>query len=109
MHGRYFDLGIIQTHRCSTSLYAHVTINLLGASCLRLCFVSCYCYIHYLKGYISVPSNSSGYGNIECNGNETKLEECTVRKDVHETCHRAAVVSHCSNGKICVVTDTDVK
>ena len=58
----------------------------------------------YLKGYITVQT--SGYGNIECYGNETKLEECTVRKDLHRTCHKAAVLSHCSNSKICVVIDS---
>ena len=59
----------------------------------------------FLKGYVTVPSNSSGYGNIECNGNETKLEECTVRKNIHQTCSSTAVVIYCSTRKICMSGD----
>ena len=57
------------------------------------------------KGYISARPNVSGYGNIECNGNETKLEECTVRKNIHQTCSSTAVVIHCFNSKICMSDD----
>ena len=53
----------------------------------------------YTTAYIILQSNSSGYGNIECKGNETKLEECDVRKDVHLTCE-VAVLGFCSNSKI---------
>ena len=54
-------------------------------------------FLHVTTAYIQ--SNLSGYGNIECKGNETKLEECDVRKDVHLTC-KEAVECHCSNSKI---------
>ena len=59
----------------------------------------------FLKGYISARSNVSGYGNIECNGNETKLEECTVRKNIHQTCSSTAVAIHCLSGKTCMSDD----
>ena len=55
--------------------------------------------LHVTTAYYTVQSKSSGYGNIECKGNETKLEECDVRKDVHLTC-KEAVECHCSNSKI---------
>ena len=63
-----------------------------------------YIYIYFLKGYISARSNISGYGNIECNGNETKLEECTVRKNISWTCSSIAV-NYCSRSKACISDD----
>ena len=53
----------------------------------------------YTTAYFTLQSNSSGYGNIECKGNETKLEECDVRKNIHLTC-KVAVVCHCSTSKL---------
>ena len=51
--------------------------------------------------YFISHSNSSGYGTIECNGNETKLEECVVRKDLHLTCEFDwAVIGVCSYSKL---------
>ena len=57
----------------------------------------------FLKGYIRVQSDLGGYGEIECQGNETKLEECVVRKEIRLTCQRVAVATHCSTSKICPV------
>ena len=54
-----------------------------------------------LKGYIRVQSPLGAYGEIECQGNETKLEECVIRKEIRPTCQRVAVASHCSTSKIC--------
>ena len=52
----------------------------------------------FLKGYVPVTTDLGGYGDIECYGNETKLEECAIRKVWHPVCYRAAFVSQCSNG-----------
>ena len=53
-----------------------------------------------------MPSNLKGYGDIECNGNETKLEECTVRKNIRWTCSRSRVAAvSCFRGKICMFDD----
>ena len=56
-------------------------------------------------GYATVRSNSSGYGTIECNGNETKLEECDIRKNIRQTCSSTAVMIYCFRCKICVSDD----
>ena len=54
-----------------------------------------------LKGHIRVNSPYAGYGEIECQGNEMKLEECVVRKEIRTTCQRVAVATHCSTSKTC--------
>ena len=58
-------------------------------------------YSFFYKGYIRVQSNLGAYGEIECQGNETKLEECVIRKEIRPTCQRVAVATHCSTSKIC--------
>ena len=64
-------------------------------------------YNSFFKEYVPVDNSgyrSSGYGEIECKGNETKLEKCIVRKDIRQNCQTAAVASHCSDGKICDIS-----
>ena len=77
-------------------------ISVDGLGCTFL--IACHCNVmssFYFKGYIRLGSHLGAYGEIECQGNESKLEECVVRKEIRPTCQRVAVATHCSTSKIC--------
>ena len=99
-HSRYFNARtmptIVSTLACIASLCSYDT------------FFDLSILLHVTTVHSPEQSNVSGYGNIECNGNETKLEECTVRKDVQlQTC-KVADMGLCYNSKIRLLHSVNV-